>query len=113
LERIEAAKGLNAYISVLPEFALETARALDRRLAAGEAPGPLAGVPVAVKDNIVVAAGKTTCGSRILGNFESPYNATVIDRLLAAGAIPVGKTNLDEFAMGSTSETSAFGAPVN
>jgi aspartyl-tRNA(Asn)/glutamyl-tRNA(Gln) amidotransferase subunit A len=113
LDRIAAAQGLNAYISVLPEFALEKARDLDRRLAAGEKAGPLAGVPVAVKDNIVVSAGKTTCGSRILENFRSPYDATVIDRLLAAGAIPVGKTNLDEFAMGSTSETSAFGAPVN
>jgi aspartyl-tRNA(Asn)/glutamyl-tRNA(Gln) amidotransferase subunit A len=113
LERVEAAKGLNAYLSVLPEFALETARALDRRIAAGEKVGPLAGVPIAIKDNIVVAAGKTTCASHILEKFESPYNATVVERLLAAGAIPVGKTNLDEFAMGSTSETSAFGAPVN
>jgi aspartyl-tRNA(Asn)/glutamyl-tRNA(Gln) amidotransferase subunit A len=113
LDRVAAAQGLNAYISTLPEFALEKARDLDRRLAAGEKAGPLAGVPIAVKDNIVVSAGKTTCGSRILENFQSPYDATVIGRLLAAGAIPVGKTNLDEFAMGSTSETSAFGAPVN
>jgi aspartyl-tRNA(Asn)/glutamyl-tRNA(Gln) amidotransferase subunit A len=113
LDRISAAQGLNAYLSALPEFALETARDLDRRRAAGEKLGPLAGVPVAIKDNIVVAAGKTTCASRILENFESPYHATVVERLLAAGAVPVGKTNLDEFAMGSTSETSAFGAPVN
>lgn len=113
LDRIAATRDSNAYLSVLPDFALETARNLDRRLAAGENVGPLAGVPIAVKDNIVVAAGKTTCASRILENFESPYNATVVERLLAAGAVPVGKTNLDEFAMGSTSETSAFGAPVN
>jgi len=113
LDRIDVTKNLNAYISVLPDYALETARALDLKLAAGEKLGPLAGVPIAIKDNIVVAAGKTTCGSKILENFESPYDATVIGRLLAAGAIPVGKTNLDEFAMGSTSETSAFGAPIN
>ncbi|MCD6025412.1 MAG: glutamyl-tRNA(Gln) amidotransferase, subunit [Fibrobacteria bacterium] len=113
LDRIAATRDSNAYLSVLADFALETARNLDRRLAAGENLGPLAGVPIAVKDNIVVAAGKTTCASHILENFESPYNATVIERLLAAGAVPVGKTNLDEFAMGSTSETSAFGAPVN
>jgi len=113
LERAEAKKDLNAYLSVLPDFALEAARALDARIAAGEKVGPLAGVPIALKDNIVVASGKTTCGSHILEKFQSPYNATVVERLLAAGAIPVGKTNLDEFAMGSTSETSAFGAPVN
>jgi aspartyl-tRNA(Asn)/glutamyl-tRNA(Gln) amidotransferase subunit A len=113
LDRIAATQDLNAYLSVLPDFALETARALDRRRAAGENLGPLAGVPIAVKDNIVIASGKTTCASKILENFESPYNATVVERLLAAGAVPVGKTNLDEFAMGSTSETSAFGAPVN
>jgi aspartyl-tRNA(Asn)/glutamyl-tRNA(Gln) amidotransferase subunit A len=113
LERIAATQDLNAYISVLSDYALEKARALDQRLAAGEPAGPLAGVPVAIKDNIVVAGGKTTCGSKILENFESPYDATVIGRLLDAGAIPVGKTNLDEFAMGSTSETSAFGPTVN
>jgi aspartyl-tRNA(Asn)/glutamyl-tRNA(Gln) amidotransferase subunit A len=113
LERIEATRGLNAYISVLGEEALERARTLDRRIAAGEKPGPLAGIPVAIKDNIVTAQGRTTCGSRILGEFRSPYDATAVERLIAAGAVPVGKTNLDEFAMGSTSETSAFGAPRN
>ncbi len=113
LGRIAAAQHLKAYLSVLPEYALEKARDLDRRRAAGEKLGPLAGVPVAVKDNIVISAGKTTCASRMLENFHSPYDATAVEKLLAAGAIPVGKTNLDEFAMGSTSETSAFGAPVN
>ncbi len=113
LGRIEATKGLNAYISVLAESALEQARATDKRVAAGEKLGPLAGIPVAVKDNIVYSKGRTTCGSRILEKFESPYDATALARLVAAGAIPVGKTNMDEFAMGATSETSAFGAPKN
>jgi len=113
LNRIGATQHLNAYLSVLPEYALEKARELDRRRGQGEKLGPLAGVPIAIKDNIVVSSGKTTCASRMLENFRSPYDATVVEKLLAAGAIPVGKTNLDEFAMGSTSETSAFGAPVN
>jgi aspartyl-tRNA(Asn)/glutamyl-tRNA(Gln) amidotransferase subunit A len=113
LSKIEAKKGLNAYISVLSESALERARALDKRRAAGEKLGPLAGIPVAVKDNIVTANGRTTCASKILADFKSPYDATVVERLQAAGAVIVGKTNLDEFAMGSTSETSAFGAPKN
>ncbi len=113
LDRIAATQHLKAYLAVLADYALDKARALDRRREAGETLGPLAGVPLAVKDNIVVAAGATTCASRMLENFHSPYDATVVSRLLAAGAVPVGKTNLDEFAMGSTSETSAFGAPVN
>ncbi len=113
LDRIGKAGHLKAYLSVLPEYALEKARDLDKRRQAGEKLGPLAGTPIAVKDNIVVSSGKTTCASRILENFQSPYDAAVVERLIAAGAIPVGKTNLDEFAMGSTSETSAFGAPVN
>jgi len=113
LARIEASQGLNAYISVLGEESLVRARALDKRRAAGEALGPLVGIPIAIKDNIVVAEGRTTCGSNILKDFRSPYNATAVERLLAAGAVPVGKTNMDEFAMGSTSETSAFGAPKN
>ncbi|MDB5048900.1 MAG: glutamyl-tRNA(Gln) amidotransferase, subunit [Fibrobacteres bacterium] len=113
LAKIEATKGLNAYISVLGEEALDRARILDKRAAAGEKLGPLAGIPVAVKDNIVMSQGRTTCGSKILGEFRSPYDATAVERMIAAGAVPVGKTNLDEFAMGSTSETSAFGAPRN
>lgn len=113
LARIEETQGLNAYISVLGDSALERARSLDKRRAAGEQLGPLAGIPIAIKDNITLAQGRTTCGSRILENFRSPYDATASARLLAAGAVPVGKTNMDEFAMGSTSETSAFGAPKN
>ncbi len=113
LDRIGTTQHLKAYLSVLPEYSLEKARDLDRRREKGEKLGPLAGVPIAIKDNIVISSGKTTCASRILENFHSPYDATVVERLLAAGAVPVGKTNLDEFAMGSTSETSAFGAPVN
>jgi len=113
LDRIAATSHLKAWLSVLPEYALARAGELDRKRKAGEKLGPLAGVPIAVKDNMVMSAGKTTCASRILENFQSPYDATVVERLVAAGAIPVGKTNLDEFAMGSTSETSAFGAPIN
>ena len=113
LAKIEATKSLNAYLSVLGEEALDRARTLDKRRAAGEKLGPLAGIPVAVKDNIVTAQGKTTCASKILGEFRSPYDATAVERLIAAGAIPVGKTNMDEFAMGATSETSAYGAPKN
>jgi aspartyl-tRNA(Asn)/glutamyl-tRNA(Gln) amidotransferase subunit A len=113
LGKIEATKGLNAYITVLGEQALERARSIDKRRAAGEKLGPLAGIPVALKDNIVTAQGRTTCASKILGDFHSPYDATAVARLIEAGAVPVGKTNMDEFAMGSTSETSAFGAPKN
>jgi aspartyl-tRNA(Asn)/glutamyl-tRNA(Gln) amidotransferase subunit A len=113
LAKIAETKPLNAYISVLADEALARARGLDKRRSAGEALGPLAGVPIAIKDNIVTAEGRSTCGSKILENFRSPYDATVVSRLLAAGAVPVGKTNMDEFAMGSTSETSAFGAPLN
>jgi aspartyl-tRNA(Asn)/glutamyl-tRNA(Gln) amidotransferase subunit A len=113
LAQIEAKQGLNAYISVLAESALARARDLDKRRAAGEKLGPLAGIPVAVKDNIATVNGRTTCASKILADFKSPYDATAVARLEAAGAVIVGKTNLDEFAMGSTSETSAFGAPKN
>ena len=113
LGKIETTTGLNAYISVLGEQALERARSIDKRRVSGEKLGPLAGIPVAVKDNIVMSQGRTTCGSKILGEFHSPYDATAVSRLITAGAVPVGKTNMDEFAMGSTSETSAYGAPKN
>ena len=104
---------LNCYISLDKAAALERAEAAKKRILAGENPSPLAGVPIAVKDNICTKGEKTTCASNMLKNFVPPYNATVVERLLAAGAVPCGKTNMDEFAMGSTTETSAFGAVKN
>ncbi|MFQ6048012.1 MAG: Asp-tRNA(Asn)/Glu-tRNA(Gln) amidotransferase subunit GatA, partial [Phycisphaerae bacterium] len=109
LGRIERLDGVvRAFISVDGERALGRAEQIDRRLARGEPVGALAGVPVAVKDNICTRFGYTTCASKILANFASPYDATVVERLEAAGAIIVGKTNLDEFAMGSSTENSGM-----
>lgn len=114
LERIERLDpAIGAFISTFGEGALERAEDVDRRIAAGEPVGVLAGVPVAVKDNMCMNCGATTCGSRILGNFHAPYDATVVRKLLAADAVIVGKTNMDEFAMGSSTETSALGRTVN
>jgi aspartyl-tRNA(Asn)/glutamyl-tRNA(Gln) amidotransferase subunit A len=112
LDRIEQKKHLNAFLRVLKEESLERARAVDRKLAAGNA-GPLAGMVVAVKDVICMRGIPVTCGSRILAQYESPYDATVIKRLEAADAILIGKTNMDEFAMGSSTENSAFGITLN
>ncbi len=103
---------LNAFLSVNPQ-AEEEALAVDRKVAAGEDPGPLAGVPVGVKDNIVTEGLATTCASRILEGWIPPYDAHVVQKLRNAGAVIAGKTNLDEFAMGGTNETSAFGAVRN
>ena len=104
---------LHAFNLVTEESALATADAVDAAVARGEDPGPLAGVPVALKDNLCTARVPTTCSSRILEGWEPPYTATVVQRVLDAGGIPIGKTNLDEFAMGSSTENSAFGPTRN
>jgi aspartyl-tRNA(Asn)/glutamyl-tRNA(Gln) amidotransferase subunit A len=104
---------LNAYITVLPEKAMRDAAACDEALARGQAPGPLHGVPVGLKDIFCTRGIRTTCGSRILHNFLPPYDATVTERIAASGAVLLGKQNMDEFAMGSSTETSHFGPARN
>ncbi len=104
---------IRAYITVLPEQAREQAREIDRRRAAGESLHPLAGIPTALKDNLSTQGICTTCASRMLENYIPQYNATVVERLRAAGTVILGKTNLDEFAMGSSTEFSAFYPTAN
>ena len=106
IERVD--KDIRAFLSICPERALDEARRIDGQIAAGEPMEPLSGVPVAIKDNISVRDLPTTCASRVLEGYIPPYTATAVERLRAAGAIIVGKTNCDEFAMGSTTENSGY-----
>ena len=112
LERIEGDSGLNAFLSVTADRARQRAEEIDRQIASGSA-GRLAGMIVGVKDNIAVAGEQLSCASKILENFTSLYSATAVARMEAEGAIVIGKLNLDEFAMGSSTENSAFGPVLN
>ncbi len=106
-------ESLNAFLEIDRSGALERAESLSQQAGQPGQGGSLAGIPIAIKDNICVRGLQTSCGSRILGAYHPPYNATVIERLLGAGAVVVGKTNCDEFAMGSSNENSAFGPVRN
>lgn len=109
LSRLQAVEEhIHAYITVTPDLARQQAAAADAAFARGEVRSPLQGIPLAIKDNICTQGLRTTCASRILEHFVPPYNATVVERLLAAGAVVLGKANMDEFAMGSSTETSYF-----
>ena len=113
LERSDRLKRLNVFVHLDPDEVLAQARALDGRRRSGEMLGRLAGIPVAIKDVLCVEGEPTSCGSRMLRGFRPPYDATVIAKLRAAGAILYGKTNMDEFAMGSSTENSAYGPTLN
>ncbi len=113
LERIKKYQDLNAFIQVYAEEALEQAQKLDARRDRGENLGPLAGLTLAIKDNICYKDYRSTCASRILENFISPYHSTVVKRILEADGLILGKTNMDEFAMGSSNENSYFGPVKN
>ncbi|MCL6520007.1 MAG: Asp-tRNA(Asn)/Glu-tRNA(Gln) amidotransferase subunit GatA [Armatimonadetes bacterium] len=114
LERISAVEDkVKAYVTIVGESALEAANAVDEKIARGEEISPLAGIPTAIKDNMCTAGVLTTCSSKILYNYIPPYGATVVKRLIDSGAVVIGKTNLDEFAMGSSTENSAFFATRN
>ncbi len=111
MEKLE--QDIRGFVTVDREGALKRAAEVQAKIDAGELAGPLAGVPVAIKDNMCIAGGLTTCSSKILSNFKPTYTATAVQALLDAGAVVVGKTNMDEFAMGSTSETSFYGPTKN
>jgi aspartyl-tRNA(Asn)/glutamyl-tRNA(Gln) amidotransferase subunit A len=114
LSQIEKSEeALNCYVTLDKEGALKKAEEVQKKIEAGELTGPLAGVPVAIKDNMCTEGVLTTCSSKILGNFVPTYTAEAVINLEKAGAVILGKTNMDEFAMGSTTETSAFGVTKN
>ncbi|MCH7546976.1 MAG: Asp-tRNA(Asn)/Glu-tRNA(Gln) amidotransferase subunit GatA [Planctomycetes bacterium] len=114
LDRIDVLDGdLSSFRETYPDEAIAVAEAIDRRIASGEDPGPLAGVPIALKDNIVTDYGRTSCGSLMLESYRSPFTSTAVERLQQAGAIIIGKTNCDEFAMGSSTEHCAFAITRN
>ena len=103
---------LNSFITICEELAMTQAKSADETRAAGKA-GPLTGIPLAHKDIFCTNGVKTSCGSRMLDNFIAPYNATVVENFIQAGFVTLGKTNMDEFAMGSSNETSFYGAVHN
>ena len=116
LARVRALDGAtHAFLETTEQLALQQAAALDAAVAAGtlDACGPLAGVPVAFKDNMNLEGTHTTCSSAMLANYVSPFTATCVQRTIEAGGIPLGKLNMDEFAFGSSTETSAFGSTRN
>ena len=104
---------LHCFVTLDREGALRRAKEVQKQIDAGKLSGPLAGVPAGIKDNLCTGGMRTTCASRILENFVPCYTAEAVERLEQAGAVLIGKTNMDEFAMGSTSETSAFGPVKN
>lgn len=114
LDRIQTVESqVNSFLLITPDHAIAQAQAVDAKIAAGEEIGLLAGIPIAVKDNICTQNIRTTCASRILENFVPPYESTVSQKLIDAGMVTIGKTNMDEFAMGGSTETSAFKKTAN
>lgn len=112
LKRIESVEGtVNAYITLTPELAIKQATQADKNIGQGKL-STLTGIPLAIKDVLCIQGVKTTCGSKILGNFIAPYDATVIKKLREKDVVFIGRTNMDEFAMGSTTETSHFGTTI-
>lgn len=114
IERIkEVEPKVKGYITITEDAAVQMAEEADKKIAAGNIPGALCGIPIAIKDNMCTKGILTTCASKILGNFVPPYNAEVVEKLRASGAVFVGKTNMDEFAMGSSTENSGFHVTCN
>ena len=111
IEKVEST--IHAYVTIDREGALKKAEEVQKKINKGELTGPLVGVPVAIKDNMCIAGMRTTCSSKILDNFVPTYTAEAVKNLEQAGAVILGKTNMDEFAMGSTTETSAYGVTRN